>query len=128
MLRGPSGSGKSSLALQLIALGALLVADDRTRLTRQGGQVLAHAPLTHANRIEARQVGILNVPGSPSAKLELIVDMAEEETERLPLPRFDSLLGLPFPIIRKSNAPHFPASVALYLQHGRFDQDSQAHG
>ena len=36
LIRGASGSGKSGLALQLMALGAGLVADDRTRLWREG--------------------------------------------------------------------------------------------
>ena len=36
LILGPSGSGKSALALQLIALGAQLVADDRTRVSRRG--------------------------------------------------------------------------------------------
>ena len=38
MITGASGAGKSALALQLIALGAELVADDRTELWREGGK------------------------------------------------------------------------------------------
>jgi len=34
MIEGPSGSGKSALALELMAFGAELVADDRTRVAR----------------------------------------------------------------------------------------------
>ncbi|MEM6577620.1 MAG: HPr kinase/phosphatase C-terminal domain-containing protein [Pseudomonadota bacterium] len=121
LLRGPSGSGKSSLALQLIALGALLVADDRTCLSRRGEGIVATAPETANNRIEARYVGILKAPSTPSAPLALIVDMAQEEKERLPSLQHETLLGLSIPVIRKTNAPHFPASVALYLQGERTD-------
>ena len=43
LLRGPSGSGKSDLALRLIEGGAMLVSDDQTRLVREAGR-LALAP------------------------------------------------------------------------------------
>lgn len=124
MLKGPSGSGKSALALQLLALGAVLVADDRTRLRRRDGDIIAMAPTSLPNKIEARYVGILNVPGAASAKLALIVDLAKEETERLPIPRCESLLGVSVPVIRKSSTPHFPAAVGMFLRGGRFDLDA----
>jgi len=38
---GPSGAGKSTLAAELVRRGWLLVADDTTRVTNQGGQPLA---------------------------------------------------------------------------------------
>ena len=44
LLRGPSGSGKSDLALRLIDGGAVLVADDQVALTVEGEKILASAP------------------------------------------------------------------------------------
>ena len=44
LLRGPSGSGKSDLALRLIDGGASLVADDRVDLEVRDGNLAAHAP------------------------------------------------------------------------------------
>ncbi|WP_210432421.1 HPr kinase/phosphorylase [Iodidimonas gelatinilytica] len=44
LLRGPSGSGKSDLALRLIDGGALLVADDYVALTPRDGLLMAHPP------------------------------------------------------------------------------------
>ncbi|MDA3887407.1 MAG: serine kinase, partial [Allgaiera sp.] len=44
LILGPSGAGKSGLALQLMALGARLVADDRTRLNPRAGRLIARAP------------------------------------------------------------------------------------
>ena len=41
LIRGASGAGKSALALQLMALGAKLVADDQTILTRKDGAIFA---------------------------------------------------------------------------------------
>lgn len=121
LFRGPAGSGKSGLALQMIGLGALLVADDRTHLSRQGENLVARAHAALNGMIEARYVGILNAPVTASAPLALIIDMSEEETDRLPAPRHETLLGLSVPVIRKSSAPHFPVSIALYLQGGRLD-------
>ncbi len=44
LILGASGRGKSALALRLMALGAVLVADDRTDLCREGDSVMARAP------------------------------------------------------------------------------------
>ena len=59
LIIGPSGSGKSALALQLMAFGASLVADDQTELTVQGGTLIARCPPTMSGLIEARGLGIL---------------------------------------------------------------------
>ncbi|HGG65172.1 MAG TPA: serine kinase, partial [Rhodobacteraceae bacterium] len=53
---GPSGSGKSALCLQLMALGATLVADDRTELISSESGLIARAPETIDGMIEARGV------------------------------------------------------------------------
>ena len=55
LLTGPSGSGKSDLALRLLDRGAILVSDDYTVLTANRGRVVATAPATIAGRIEVRQ-------------------------------------------------------------------------
>src|SRR5580658_2542678 len=75
LLRGPSGSGKSDLALRLIDAGARLVADDRSELWRAGDAILVRSPATIAGLIEARGVGILTVDPLPTARLALIVDL-----------------------------------------------------
>ena len=43
LLRGPSGSGKSDLALRLIDAGARLVADDQSELSRRGDVMIVRA-------------------------------------------------------------------------------------
>jgi ABC-type phosphate/phosphonate transport system ATPase subunit len=50
MLLGDSGSGKSDLALRLIAEGALLVSDDQTNVTIFNNRMIASAPETIARR------------------------------------------------------------------------------
>lgn len=58
LLRGPSASGKSDLALRLIDDGARLVADDRTVLALRDGIVEASAPPSIRGKIEVRGLGI----------------------------------------------------------------------
>lgn len=81
---GPSGMGKSSLALQLIALGGILVADDQVVLSSDGKAAIVSAPPNIQGQIEARGVGILKCPNVDKSQLNLIVDLALEQTARLP--------------------------------------------
>lgn len=115
---GPSGSGKSSLALQLIALGARLVADDRTELRRIGDTVEATAPATVSGLIEARGLGLLRLPVVERVGVQLLVDMARAETARLPEPGTAALLGVNVPRIYCTRTACFASSVFLYLSHG----------
>lgn len=119
LIRGAAGSGKSGLALQLMALGAGLVADDRTRLWRAGGALMADASQTLRGRIEAREVGILRAPATGPAAVALLIDMDQDETARLPLLRHASLLGIDIALVRKSSLAHFPAAILTYLRGGR---------
>ena len=100
LLRGPSGSGKSDLALRLIDEGARLVADDQTELRRSGDRLSLSAPATIAGRMEVRGIGILAVPTLDSARLRLVVALAPiERIERLPEPQFCEFLGVSVPLI-----------------------------
>ncbi len=119
LIRGASGQGKSGLALQLMALGAELVADDRTRVWPEGAAVMADVPMSIHGKIEARGVGILAARPAGPCKVTLLVDMDRPETERLPPERQEDLLGVSLPVIRKSEFPHFPAAILLYLKNRR---------
>ncbi len=83
LIAGPSGSGKSDLALRLIDRGAALVSDDYTRLTRDGDRLLADAPATIAGRIEVRGVGIVALPCVAAVPVALFV-AADDFPPRLP--------------------------------------------
>lgn len=121
MILGPSGSGKSSLALQLIALGARLVADDRTVVTGDGDAVLLTCPPTIRGLIEARGIGLLRVDPVRRAFLHLAVDLGETEEDRLPPRREIVILGRKVRLVRGPVTPHFPASLLLILANGRQD-------
>ncbi|MEL7257371.1 MAG: serine kinase [Pseudomonadota bacterium] len=119
LIRGASGSGKSGLALQLMAYGADLVADDRTQVWVQDGHVMADVPETILGQIEARGVGVLKAPPTGPRQVKLVVDLDLTETERLPALRETHLLDIALPLIGKSGFAHFPAAILLYLRHGR---------
>jgi hypothetical protein len=57
LIIGPSGSGKSDLALRLIDRGARLVSDDQTLVTLENGRLLASPPRTIQGLVEVRGLG-----------------------------------------------------------------------
>ena len=119
LILGPSGAGKSGLALQLIALGCRLVSDDRTILWSSGGQIWARAPQTIRGQIEARGIGILAAETAGPSAVRLAIDLASEETARLPVARTFDICGQAIPCLRRVAAPHFPAAILLHLGAGR---------
>jgi serine kinase of HPr protein (carbohydrate metabolism regulator) len=101
LLRGPSGSGKSDLALRLIEEGARLVADDRADLKLDGGRIVVSAPAVLKGRIEVRGVGILEVKPLPKTALKLVVDLVTpDKVDRLPGPATAEFLGVKLPLFR----------------------------
>ena len=111
LLRGPSGSGKSDLALRFLFLARrgpaaleapILVADDQVYLTRKSGRLLARAPDGIRGRIEVRGVGIVDVKSLPEADLVLVVDLVPPaQVERLPEADDKAcLLGVEVPLLR----------------------------
>ncbi len=120
MIRGPSGSGKSGLALELIALGAELVADDLTRLELVEGRLFALAPPRLQGVIEARGVGLIRAPFRPRAELALLIEMERVTQERLPQVHTTRLLGVAVETICRVEAAHFPAAVRQLVLCGRY--------
>lgn len=81
MLRGPSGSGKSLLALLLLddcerrGMMAALVADDRLDLEAEAGVLTMRAPSAIAGMIELRGRGIVTRTFAAEAVVGLVVDL-----------------------------------------------------
>jgi len=119
VILGPSGSGKSALCLQLMAMGAVLVADDKTYVKSSEGGLIASAPNSINGVIEANGVGLLNAQ-SAIARVTLIVDLSKVERERLPQARTYNLLGHLLPVLHKVEAAHFPAAILQYMKGGRY--------
>lgn len=121
LITGPSGSGKSSLALALMAYGAVLVADDRTVLAMQGDGVLASCPPAIKGMVEARGLGLLHAEMCAQVAIGLVVDLARTEDQRLPPFRTVTLLGRVLPLVLGQTSPHFPAALWHYVKAGRLE-------
>jgi HPr kinase/phosphorylase len=120
LILGPSGSGKSALAIRLISLGASLVSDDRTLLNAVEGRLVASCPsAVIAGLVEARGIGLLRAPTADAAEIALVADLAQTETERLPPLRAVTILGCDVALVLQSHNDHFPDALMLYLRHGR---------
>ena len=114
LLRGPSGSGKSDLALRLINGGGILVADDRVDLLARSNTVLASAPESLFGSLEVRGLGILPFPAIKAVRLALVCDLvSEDETERLPEGREELILDTSLALV--AIAP-FEYSAVLKVQ------------
>ena len=95
LIIGPSGSGKSDLALRLIDqpgrgsgdadLEVVLIADDRVVMSAQGGALMAAAPDTIQGMLEVRSVGIIDVPVETGVRVGLVVNLSPDlDRERIP--------------------------------------------
>lgn len=117
LITGPTGSGKSDLALRLIDRGAVLVADDRTQVTPADGRVLGGVAATIAGKLEVRGVGVLELSHETDVPLALCVALGDER-ERLPRPRTRTVGGVALPELvvdpRRASAP---IKVELALAH-----------
>lgn len=110
ILQGPSGIGKSDLALRCImqpahingrALTARLVADDQVMLERRAVAIWARPPATIAGKLEVRGLGIIDIPHVPEARLQLVVRLVvPDAVERLPAPAETSMLGVVLPVLQ----------------------------
>lgn len=121
LILGPSGSGKSALALQLMAFGADLVADDRTQITLVGKTLLASCPAPISGLIEARGIGLLRAPTVTLVPLVLAVDLGQSGSERLPPRQKLMVLGQDLDLVYAIQGNHFSAALLCYLKGARQD-------
>ena len=116
LITGPSGSGKSDLALRLIDRGFTLVSDDQTIVRREGGRLIASAPPNIAGKLEIRGVGIVEMETVKDTPVALVVQLTSE-IERLPDERRERpVLGVNLPLVSVDALTASAASkVALAL-------------
>ena len=136
LIRGPSGSGKSRLALELIEAArggslrfARLVGDDRVHLHAAGRRLLVRPAEALGGLLEVRCAGIMRVPYEPCAVVGLVVDLGAE-ADRLPETekRQVEVAGIKLPRLAVAvNAAALPALFAiLTLGSERFQGGSDA--
>jgi serine kinase of HPr protein (carbohydrate metabolism regulator) len=116
LITGPSGSGKSDLALRLLDRGFTLVSDDQTIVRREGNKLIASAPPNIAGKLEIRGVGIVEMDTVKDVPVALVVQLTSE-IERLPDERRERpVLGIKLPLVSVEALTAAAASkVALAL-------------
>jgi serine kinase of HPr protein (carbohydrate metabolism regulator) len=118
LIEGPSGSGKSDLALRLIDRGAVLISDDQTLLIRAGSRLLARPPQTIAGKLEVRGVGILSMPHVADIPVAMLVTL-QDQVQRMPDRRIRRIAGIDVPEVAiepfHSSAP---IKIELALRNG----------
>ena len=116
LISGPSGSGKSDLALRLLDRGFTLVSDDQTIVRKDGDKLLASAPPTIHGKLEVRGVGIVEMNTVGDVPVALFVELTSD-IQRLPDDSRERLVldvNLPLVSIDALTASA-PSKVALAL-------------
>jgi serine kinase of HPr protein (carbohydrate metabolism regulator) len=116
LITGPSGSGKSDLALRLLDRGFTLVSDDQTIVRRDGDRLVAAAPATISGKLEVRGIGIVDMDVESDIPVALIVELTSD-IQRIPDDnRERPILGVKLPVISiDALAASAPSKVALAL-------------
>lgn len=116
LISGPSGSGKSDLALRLLDRGFTLVSDDRTIIRKEGNRLIASAPEQIRGKLEIRGIGIVDMDTLADVPLALVVELTSD-MQRLPDDSRERLiLGVGIPLVTvDAMTASAPSKVALAL-------------
>lgn len=100
LIEGPTGSGKSSLALALIDRGAVLVGDDGVLLEARGGVLLARPHPNTRGLLEVRNLGLLPFPVCDEAPVALVLRLDLDAPRYVEVPEECAIEGLAVPMLR----------------------------
>jgi serine kinase of HPr protein (carbohydrate metabolism regulator) len=101
LIEGPSGVGKSDLALRALEAGFRLVSDDRTCLFKSSERLFGRAPPTLFGMIEARGLGVLRERALTLTEIRLLVRCAHapKDVERMPDMELQTRAGVSVPAL-----------------------------
>lgn len=119
LITGASGTGKSQLALEMIGLGARLIADDQVRVDAGTPGLMLAPPANLAGLIEVWGIGLIRLPHLAGVALWGIADLDAAEAERLPPPRARAVAGQQVPVWACRGRPGLAAALAALMRAGR---------
>lgn len=133
LIRGASGTGKTQLALSLVARWsrsggfARFVCDDQTFVMPRNGRLIARAPLTIAGLAEVRR-GVVEIPHEPATVVDLVVELGDAPSgEAFGTSAMTSIEGIDLPLMRLQ-ARNVEASLnAIAAVFGDFPLAEQRH-
>ena len=116
LITGPSGTGKSDLALRLLDRGFTLVSDDQTIVRKDGDRLLASAPPNIAGKLEVRGIGIVDMERLDDVPVALVVELTSKITRMPDDSRERLVLGVRLPLVSiDATTASAPSKVALAL-------------
>ena len=119
LILGKSGSGKSSLALSLVAKGARLVCDDRAHLQLKNKILMMTKPPSLPSALEVRGLGLISVPLITEARIDLVVDMELISDSRLGGHKME-LFGVETPCVKGQNFYGLSDAIIVWSKYGGF--------
>jgi HPr kinase/phosphorylase len=124
LIRGPSGSGKSLLAWEIIRASmqgpfpfTRLVGDDRIHVEACAGRLLVRPSPALAGLIEIRNLGIRGVPYESMAVVNLIVDLSAVDAMRHPIENVNvtEIAGVSLPRLALADRSDALATILAFL-------------
>lgn len=107
VIEGPSGAGKTSLALALLEHAALtetpagFICDDQAIISTQEGRLIAHAPANTSGLVEIRGYGIVQIANQPEADVDLVVNLVSDEAvQRMREDETTVVAGIELPLLK----------------------------
>ena len=118
LIQGPSGVGKSDLALRLIGQGWRLVADDWTHVWASDGALYAAAPTAITGKIEVRGLGIVEQAHVAPVPLALAVRLSDRYDRMPSVNQVETVAGHPLPaLLLSAFEASAPIKILLALDH-----------
>jgi serine kinase of HPr protein (carbohydrate metabolism regulator) len=100
LIQGPSGSGKSSLALALIERGAVLIGDDGVRIEQRGTRLYALPPPNISGLLEVRNLGLLRFPTATDLPVALVLRLDRQAPRFIEAAENAEIEGAMLPLVR----------------------------
>jgi serine kinase of HPr protein (carbohydrate metabolism regulator) len=116
LIEGPTGSGKSSLALGLIDRGAQFVGDDGVLVQAVKGRLVARPHPRIRGLLEVRNLGLLTFPCLDEAAIALVLRLDEDAPRYIEQAESIEIEGLKIPMLRiwpEGGEPVIKAELAL---------------